>query len=253
MFYQPSVVLNKHQVMKKRNFKLPIILIFLITLSGFNKMNGQSYSFNPGLVYTTYVDTSANNFGGIEIQNTGTQNLNLTWKKVLVDTLIDSYFQICNSGICSMNLPKSGLLPQLLPGDIGWIKFHMFSGKVNGLNTIKYVLKNGTIQSDTLTFKIYVVSGLTGLKELNNVKDQAVLFPNPTTNGAIINLNLTESSDVSLNTLNPLGQCVYKDNIHYDLGLNTINIDTKNYDSGIYTIVLQTKNGIITKKLTVTK
>jgi hypothetical protein len=127
-------------------FTISIGLIFFV-----HKGFGQSYTFSPSKIYTINVDTSQNNFGGIEVQNTGSQNLNLTWRSVLTGTLIDSYFQLCNSGICFLNLPNSGVMPTIIPGDIGWIKFHMFSGRTNGVNTIKYTLKNGSIQSDTLT------------------------------------------------------------------------------------------------------
>lgn len=225
------------------------IVFFLLVNKGF----GQTYTFNPSKIYTINIDTSQNNFGGIEVLNTGSQNLNLTWRWESTDTLIDSYFQLCNSGICFLNLPKSGSMPTITSGNMGWIKFHMFSGRTNGVNTIKYVLKNGSIQADTLTFIINVIGGITGIKELKNVKDNVVVYPNPSSSETTIQLNLFESSDVTITSLNPLGQCVYTEKANFNMGLNLIQVNTEQYSSGIYTLIMTTKNGVITKKLTVTK
>lgn len=227
------------------------MLIVFFSLS--NKVYGQTYTFNPGKIYTITVDTSQNNFGGIEVLNTGSQNLNLTWRLNFTDTLIDSYFQLCNSGICFLNLPNSGNMPTIVPGDYGWIKFHMFSGKTTGTNKIKYVLKNSSIQADTLTFIINVVAGATAVKELKNVKDNVILYPNPSSAETTIQLNLSEPSETSISLLNASGQCIYKTSSEYNVGNNLIFLDTKKYPSGIYTITIITKNGIINKKLVVTK
>jgi hypothetical protein len=225
-------------------------MVFLLLA---NNSIGQSYSFNPGKTFTINVDTSQNNYDGINVENLSSQNLNLTWRKASVDTLIDSYFQICNSGICFLNLPNSGTMPTITPGGIGWIKFHMFSGRINGVNTIKYVLKNGSIQADTLTFIINVIGGITGINELKNVKDKAVVYPNPSSFETTVQLNLLEQSDVTLTSLNPLGECIYKETASYNAGLNSIKIDTEQYTSWIYTLIISTKNGLITRKLIITK
>ncbi len=225
--------------------------MLLVVLCNHNAI-AQTYSFTPSQTYLAVVDTNQLNFNGIEITNTGSQNLDLTWKLILKDTLIDSEFDLCNSGICFNTLPVSGAMPTLLPGDIGWLKLHMFSGKTMGINTIKYVLKNGTTQVDTLTF-IISVGGVTAIKELKNVKDKVVVYPNPSNSETTIQLNLLESSEVILTSINPLGQCVYKEMANYNAGLNSIKIDTEQYPSGIYTLIISTKNGVITKKLTVTK
>jgi hypothetical protein len=237
--------------MIKLSLKASLSLILLAVLCHY-KTIGQTYSFTPSQNFLAVVDTNQLNFNGIEITNTGCQNLDLTWELIFKDTLLDSEFDLCNSGICFNTLPVSGAMPTLLPGDIGWLKLHMFSGKTMGRNTIKYVLKNGTTQVDTLTF-IIDVGGVTAIKELKNVKDKAVVYPNPSNSETTIQLNLVEPSDVTITSLNPLGQCVYKETTNYNAGLYLINLDTKEYPSGIYTLIINSKNGVITKKLTVTK
>ncbi len=237
--------------MIKFPLKLSLSLILLIVLCNHNTI-GQTYSFTPSQNYLAVVDTNQLNFNGIEITNTGSQNLDLTWELILKDTLIDSEFDLCNSGICFNTLPVSGAMPTLFPGDIGWLKLHMFSGKTMGINTIKYVLKNGTTQVDTLTF-IINVGGVTAIEELKNIKDKAVVYPNPSSSETTVQLNLLESLDVTFMSLNPLGQCIYKETAKYNAGFNSINLDVKDYPSGIYTLIISNKNGVITKKLTVTK
>ena len=231
-------------------YSIKTLLIMVVLLC--NKMVGQNYTFNPGTLFTAMVDTSQLNFNGIEITNTSAQNLNLSWELALKDTLLDSEFDLCNSGACFNTLPANGAMATITPGQKGWLKLHMFSGKTNGLNTIKYVLKNGTVQTDTLTFKIYV-GNTTGVKDLKNVKDWITMYPNPTTSDTKLQLDISETGDVSISTLNGLGQSVYSATTHCLAGLNSIVLETKNYDSGIYTILIHTKNGTISKKLTVTK
>ena len=238
--------------MIKSNLTYSVKTLLVMVVLMCNKMAGQTYTFNPGTLFIAMVDTSQLNFNGIEITNTSTQNLDLTWALTLKDTLLDSEFDLCNSGACFNTLPVSGTMATIAPGQKGWLKLHMFSGRVTGLNTIKYVLKNGTVQTDTLTFKIYV-GNTTGVKDLKNVKDWVAMYPNPTSADTKLQLTISEASDVSINALNGLGQSVYTATTHCFAGLNSIVLETKNYDSGIYTILIHTKNGTITKKLTVTK
>lgn len=237
--------------MFKLYFQYPIICFILLSLSLPNNLKSQSYTFNPGKTYVFNIDTNTADFGGIEILNTGTQNLNLTWRHVLTDTLIDSRFELCNSGICFLNLPHSGIMPTIVPGDIGWIKFHMYSGIATGTNTIKYVVKNGAIQADTLTFNI-IVSSATGLKETNDIK-KVSMFPNPATNETSVSFNLTRSSEITIKVLNNSGQIIQQKISNLTAGLNNITIDTKNVAAGVYDVLIESKNGTITKKLSITK
>ena len=100
-----------------------IVCFSLLSLLIPSKIISQSYSYSPSKLYVHTIDTNSTDFGGIEILNTENQNLNLNWRLQIVDTLIDSRFELCNSGICSLNLPVSGIMPSITSGNIGWIKF----------------------------------------------------------------------------------------------------------------------------------
>ena len=209
-----------------------------------NKLSAQTYTFNPSKIYVTYLDTSESNFGGIEVNNTGSVNLDFIWRRDFVDTLIDSRFELCNSGICFLHLPFSGFMPTILPGNTGWIKFHLYSGKATGLNTLKYILYNGPTQTDTLTFKIYVVAGITSNKEIGNVSDKMALFPNPTINQTNLSLELKKESNVKIEIFNHVGQIVSSekfDKLSY--GQHNIPINTTEFASGVYSVTILTNKG----------
>ena len=248
----PTLFCLNYLKMRKPYLFNIIQLCYLIYLLGYNNLFSQSYAFNPGKLYTVYLDTNQIYFNGIEVKNISNQNLNLTWELTLKDTLPDSMFDLCNSGQCLIGLPANGAMPTLLPGETGWLKLHHWPGKTLGLNTIKYVLKNGALQTDTLTFQIYLgISTL--LKEFKNNNDQFVLFPNPANAETTLLLTLLEPSDVSISILDNLGQIVYKSSSYYKRGINSINVDTYNYKSGCYSIEIITKKGVVSKRLSISK
>ncbi len=229
-----------------------IICFSLLILLTPSKIISQSYSYSPSKLYVHNLDTNSTDFGGIEILNTGNQNLNLNWRLQIVDTLIDSRFELCNSGICSLNLPISGVMPSITSGNIGWIKFHMYSGIATGTNTISYLLKNGSTTLDTMVFKIIVSAGATGLNETSNIKKISV-FPNPTNDETFVNFNLINADVVTIRILNNVGQIIYQTVSSLNEGSNKVNIDTKQFAAGIYNVVISTENGTVTKKLSVIK
>ena len=227
------------------------LLVIIVLFVQSKKTSAQAYTFSPDRTYVTTVDTSQNNFGGIEILNTSTQNLNLTWRWVSTDTLIDSKFELCNSGICFMNLPASGVMPTIAPGSIGWIKFHMFSGKATGVNVIKYLLKHGSAQVDTLTFIINVAT-TTGIKNLEGFNNAVTIFPNPSSHETTLTFNNNnQCQDATIVIVNNLGQTVHHLNTNIVSGKNTFSIDTEAFFDGLYNVFVVTKQHSFNKKISV--
>lgn len=228
------------------------LIMFFTSFCVLIQMNvvAQSYTFSPSKNFTASVDTSELNYNGIYITNTGVTDLDFTWELFLNDTLIDCEFDLCNSGICFSYLPITGSLPKILPTQQGFLKLHMFSGRTTGVNTIKYILKNSILSSsDTLTFKINV-GDVTGLNELQNIKD-VTLYPNPSSKQTSIHLTLGESSLITVNAINALGETVSVATTIYSTGSHSIDFNTENWASGIYSIQLISPNGHISKKLVV--
>jgi hypothetical protein len=92
-----------------------------------------------------------------------------------------------------------------------------------------------------------------------NVSEQKInistfeLYPNPTNDETFVNFNLITPDEVAIRVLNNIGQIVYQANANLNAGSNKMNIDTRDFSSGIYNVMLESKNGVIIKKLCVTK
>jgi len=238
--------------MKKNNSIIKKTALCLVGLMLFINGKAQSYSFSPGKIYNAVVDTSQLNYNGIEVQNTGTTNLNFTWELLLKDTLIDSEFDLCNSGICFNNLPYSGVMPTIPPGQIGFLKMHMFSGRIIGVNTIKYLLKNALLSTvDTLTF-IITVGNPTGLKSLENINIKCFTYPNPSQDIVTIKFSKPMPLEVAVKLVDLSGKIVY-DNSAVKVENQEIKIDISDFISGYYYVQIDTKEFVLKDKLIISK
>lgn len=236
--------------MKKKTIKQSAIC--LVGLILFINGKAQSYSFNPGKIYNAVVDTSQLNYNGIEIQNTGSTNLNFTWELLSKDTLIDSEFDLCNSGICFNNLPQNGTMPTILPGQIGYLKIHMFSGRTLGVNTVKYLIKNAVLSTvDTLTFNIYV-GNPTGLKTLDNNNVKSFTYPNPSQDFATIKFSKQMPLEVGLKLIDISGKIVY-DKRKVKVINQEIRIDLTDFVTGYYDIQIDSNDLLLKDKLIISK
>lgn len=214
--------------MKKVSVKL--ITLFYVALATVFNFNGfsQTYTFVNGTTFSVSLDTSTLIYTkGIEVVNTGTYNLNLSWELTYKDTLIDSHFELCNSGICFTNLQPTGSMPTIMPGGKGWLKMHIFTGKTTGRNTVKYVVKDSLGRIDTLTFIADVIKQ-TGINELKNNSSAVSVYPNPATNFILINGIKPGNTEIEIRNLS--GVIVYKS----ELKEAKNRIETDFLPSGIY-------------------
>lgn len=238
--------------MKTFFLELKTILLVLCCFIGQISFFAQNYILSPSKNFIAIVDTNQLNYDGIEIINTGTISLDFSWELLLKDTLIDSEFDLCNSGICFNTLPVNGIMPTILPGQIGFLKMHMFSGKTEGVNTIKYILKNAFLSTaDTLTYIINIGNPITGVQSEEKVKTKITLYPNPTKYNTTLRFEFTEMSNVKVYIHDALGNLVYekKENISQ----KEIEINTSDYASGVYSVLILTNNGVINQKLVISK
>jgi hypothetical protein len=92
-----------------------------------------------------------------------------------------------------------------------------------------------------------------GIKENELVSDFSIA-PNPTTTSAIINMNLLNTETILVNVYNNVGQVVSIINAgHLNAGQQNIEINTTDFAAGIYVVNVLTNNGVITRKLVVSK
>lgn len=252
-FFVFSNINHSNYLSMKRNLSnINQTALFLVCSILYVNLSAQSYLFTPGKIYNAVVDTSQLNYNGIEVQNSGTTNLNFTWELLSKDTLIDSEFDLCNSGICFNNLPNNGLMPTILPGQTGFLKMHMFSGRTLGVNTIKYLLKNALLSTiDTLTFVINV-GNITGLNNLDANNLTFFLYPSPSQDFFIISFTKQAPLEVGLKMTDITGKVVYDKRKVKVINQET-RIDLTDFISGYYDIQIETNDVLLKDKLIISK
>lgn len=240
--------------MKTYFLKSKALILILFCFIGKTNSVAQNYTLSPGKNFTATVDTNQLNYNGIEIINTGTTNLDFTWELLLKDTLIDSEFDLCNSGICFNTLPVNGSMPSIVPGQVGFLKMHMFSGKIEGVNTIKYILKNAFYStSDTLTYVINVGNNVTSLQNEKMIKTKISLYPNPSKD--IINIKfISEKQTIQhLKITDVLGNVVFVDDKQLTDGVNELQLVVSGLSNGVYFLNLEGVNFSQNEKIIIEK
>ena len=100
----------------------------------------------------------------------------------------------------------------------------------------------------------YALQGLVSLDENVNSITSAKIFPNPTSDDAVIAFHSTESQDVTINVINVLGQVVFTTEMYnVATGRTVYDIDTDTFPNGMYTVMINANNGSISKKLSIQK
>lgn len=101
---------------------------------------------------------------------------------------------------------------------------------------------------------INLLNGSVGIIEANELANNVTVYPNPISNNATVNFNLVESSEVSIEVVNALGQVVSTTNLgSLSSGDQTYSLDASNLNNGLYFINMHVGNSIIVKKVSVNK
>jgi hypothetical protein len=119
--------------------------------------------------------------------------------------------------------------------------------KIDNLHSVIFVVDNKTGEiingAKTKSFAVNVDD----IKELDHVS----IYPNPTSNGSFINLNLNSLADVSVNIQNNMGQTVASKEYGKLSGLQVLPVHTDNFIAGIYYVQILVNGKITTQKLIV--
>ncbi len=222
------------------------LFIFIFVLS-FCAIKSQTYTFTPAKTFVITLDTNVLDFTnkGIEVVNTGTAVLNLTWTRCFMDTL-GVELNLCNSGDCMAGLPLAYNMPPIVSGSKGWIKFHVQTFKVPYTSTVKYILKNGVTQTDTLTYVFVVATPTTGINEINKINSTVKVYPNPVSDVLVVDSKIENSS---LQLLDVNGAIALSKNIKS--GLNKI--DVKEIAAGNYFYKISNDKNPISGKIIITR
>jgi len=226
--------------------------IFLFSFLGLvNNAKSQTYAFSPGKTFIVNQGLNDLWYGGIEWTNNSAQTLVLHWQKIKVDTMGGSYFDMCASGNCYLGIPDSGSynVYPTLPGQIGWLKMHFWSGSVPAICVAKIYVYEASFPNsgDTLTF-ILNVNQANGISQ-NDSDEKFDVYPNPANENLIIDFtNNNFEQPIELSIINSLGQSVYLKKFN---SFSKNNIDVSALANGVYIIQLMNdkKEFLQTKKI----
>lgn len=79
------------------------------------------------------------------------------------------------------------------------------------------------------------------------------VFPNPTSGDVNLTVNSINNSKYKIYLINSLGQVIFEKNFNFSVGINNIQIDTKQYPEGIFNVVVESNNIKTIKKITIIK
>lgn len=92
-----------------------------------------------------------------------------------------------------------------------------------------------------------------GIKE-NDLISDLVIAPNPTNSNASIIMSLLSDENVSVNIYNQVGQLMSSKLMgNLSAGQHVIDIESMDFAAGVYSVTILTKNGVINRKLVVSK
>ncbi len=125
-----------------------------------------------------------------------------------------------------------------------------------GLNSVLVKFKGTSAYGNNLYVDNVNINGLsptTGIS-VSDMPNSLSIYPNPITNKADIDFNLTKVSEVSIVMYNLLGETVFSNLLgEMNQGSHSIKLDAQNLNSGIYFITLNAGNNKITKKVVINK
>ena len=120
-------------------------------------------------------------------------------------------------------------------------------------------LANNTIwyQGGKLSYFFYTgcvtpIDPTIGVKEITqNSISNIVIFPNPTSNNAVLSIDLKDKSIIDIVILNSIGQTLKTQKAQGQIGKNNIAIDLSGLSNGIYLVNIKVGEAVSTKKIVV--
>jgi hypothetical protein len=100
--------------------------------------------------------------------------------------------------------------------------------------------------------KFHYLSGacVTSTGELaNNVFNVSDIYPNPTTGTSTIEVNMKQSSNVSIEVTNMIGQVISSSSINLTQGNHAFTVDASKWNNGVYFYTVKAKDFTVTRKL----
>lgn len=159
------------------------------------------------------------------------------------------------AGATLKTVPPVGSSVQFVPtGDNQWrhetVNLSTYAGQTNVLVRLKGTSNYGNnLYVDNINF----VTSVVGIEE-NEMLNKLNVYPNPITNSAIVDFNLSESDNVSITLVNALGQLEFsKDLGKMSAGDQNYSLDATSIINGLYFLNIKIGDNTITKKVAINK
>ncbi|MBT4970630.1 MAG: T9SS type A sorting domain-containing protein, partial [Bacteroidetes bacterium] len=123
-----------------------------------------------------------------------------------------------------------------------------------GTHVISLKVTDNEGASGIQNYNLVVYEDLSGINGLAQSVNFVSVYPNPVCEKALVEFELTQTSNVKLEVINLIGEKIVSfDENKYEAGSHSIEIDCENLASGVYFCRLLKNNSIFTKKFNVTK
>jgi len=97
------------------------------------------------------------------------------------------------------------------------------------------------------------IGTIVGVEEENTNSTILSVYPNPSTDLTNVQFSLDETSNVSIEVVNALGQVLYANNLGNVIGTQKVQINTVNFEAGMYLINVIVDGVVSTKRVSVVK
>jgi hypothetical protein len=174
-------------------------------------------------------------------ENKTSSGLVLGWNRILADIPAGWDYSLCDLGTCYPGIPPGDVMDTVPVNDKGFLAMNIYPYGIDGKANIVmevYDVNSPDIR-DTLTWVITVKS-LAGVNETASDLSQFFIYPNPSTDRAILRFAEIQSGIVKL--YNNLGAEVWHTVITNSMEQE---IDVSGLSSGAYTVIFTSDQGVI--------
>ena len=229
---------------------------FILCLFAYG-LKGQSFEVVDN--NTTHIGTIGERIKApIQIKNLTSEPVQIMVKRLdkVIGTSQANYF--CWDGECyDKNVDELPLSKRIAPGETTTkLESILETGLVAGISSVKYLIYDRDNPAEAFEYEVnYTVNEERSKNAIFSSEDMHIneVYPNPVTEFAIIDYNITNKEvDAKIMLFNVLGSVVGEYNLSFLE--SKLKIDTKDLNPGVYFYTLYLDNdGIITKKLIIRK
>ena len=216
-------------------FNIPSGDVDIVTLDPMSFTSGTGHTMTFDVAYRQY--SSENDNLKVEVST----NCGTTWSVVYN-----------KSGATLKTLPAS--TTSFTPAaSTDWRNETVSLASYSGQSNVLVRFKGTSAYGNNLYVDNINVSAAAGVEE-NNLVNNVTVYPNPASNNASVDFNLTSDNNVSIVLVNTVGQLIMSENLgNMNTGIHTYQMDASSLSNGLYFLNITVGNNTITKKVAINK